>query len=200
MTLHTTEPTCTQPSIVLHTTGLLCPIVCHHFREHGRSGQKYKRLFWKQIFGQQPIFDLKAQFAVCDYLHNVSHIIWLIMNRNRKACLAYVNNVCLRMLGCVHCARLCVSARLYAFLLGCVLCLAPLVLVIDGRTVFHDEYHGNFLYQHDQDKTDDLVQDCNIAIVLAMEILESCTKSSRLSNERRIFIMWVDVERRSLFP
>ena len=94
-----------------------------------------KSLFWKQIFGLQPISDLNAQFAVCDYLHNVSHIIWLIMNRNRKACLAYVNNVCLRMLGCVHCARLCVSARLCAFLLGCVLCLARLVLVIDGRTV-----------------------------------------------------------------
>ena len=149
VTLHTTEPTCTQPSIVRHTTGHLCPVVCHHFREHGRRGQKYKLLFWKQIFGLQPISDLKAQFAVCDYLHKVSHIIWLIMNRNRKACLAYVNNVCLHMLGCVHCARLCVSARLCKFLLGCVLCLARLVLVIDGRTAFHDVYHNNYLHQHD---------------------------------------------------
>ena len=40
----------------------------------------------------------------------------------------------------------------------------------------------------------------NIAIVLAMEILESCIKSSRWSNERRFFIMGVDVERWSLFP
>ena len=71
------------------------------------------------------------------------------MNRNRKACLAYVNNVCLRMLGCVHCARLCVSAWLCVFLLGCVLCLVRFVLVIDGRTVFHDVYHSNYLYQHD---------------------------------------------------
>ena len=137
---------------------------------------------------------------MCDYLHKVSHIIWLIMNRNRKACLAYVNNVCLRMLGCVHCARLCVSARLCAFLLGCVLCLARLVLVIDGRTVCHGVYHNNYLHQHDWDKTGDLMQDCNIAIVLAMAILESCTKSSRWSNERRILIIGVDEERRSLFP
>ena len=147
--LHTTESTCTQPSIVRHTTGHLCPVVCHHFREHGRRGQRYKRLFWKQIFGLQPISNLKAPFVVCDYLHKVSHIICLIMNRNRKACLAYVNNVCLRMLGCVHCAQLCVSARLCAFLLGCVLCLARLVLVIDGKTVFHDVYHNNYLHQHD---------------------------------------------------
>ena len=149
VTLHTTEPTCTQPSIMQHTTGHRCPVVCHHFREHGRRGQRYKRLFRKQIFGQQSISDLKAQFVARDYLHNVSHIIWLIMNRNRKACLAYVNNVCLCMLGCVHCARLCVSARLCAFLLGCVLCLVRLVLVIDGRTVFHDIYHSNYLYHHD---------------------------------------------------
>ena len=149
MTLHTTEPTCTQPSIVQHTTGHWCPVVCHHFREHGRHGQRYKRLFWKQIFGLQSISDLKAQFAVCDYRQNVSHIIWLIMNRNRKACSAFVNNVCVRMLGCVHCARLCVSARLCAFLLGCVLCLVRLVIVIDGRTVSHDVYHNNYLHQHD---------------------------------------------------
>ena len=149
VTLHTTEPTCTQPSIVKHTTGHLCPVVCRHFREHGRRGQRYKRLFWKHLFGLQPISDLKVQFAVCDYLHNVSHMIWLITNRNRKDCLAYVNNVCLRMLGCVICARLCVSARLCAFLLGCVLCLARFVLVIDGRTVFHDVYHSNYLYQYD---------------------------------------------------
>ena len=120
MTLHTTEPTCTKPSFVQHRAGHLCPVVYHHFREHGRRGQRYKRLFWKQIFGLQPISDLKTQFTLCDYLHNVPHIIWLIMNRNRTACLPYVNNVYLRMLGCVHCARLCVSALLCAFLLGCV--------------------------------------------------------------------------------
>ena len=200
--LHTTEHRA--------ATGHFCPVVCHHFREHGRRGQRYKRLFLKQIFGLQPISDLKAPFAVCDYLHKVSHIIWsrmtlytaghlhtavthcshsrapivhtavprennehgcvylrcravcklpgcveghpwwLIMNRNRKACLAYINNVCLRMLGCVHCARLC------AFLLGCVLCLARLVLVIlvlviDGKTVYYGVYHNNYMYLHQHD-------------------------------------------------
>ena len=125
----------TQPSQRAHNRASCSTQPGTSFREHGRRGQRYKRLSWKQIFGLQPVSDLNAQFAVCEYLHNVSHIIWLIMNRNSKACLAYVNNVCLRMLGCVHCARLCVSARLCAFLLGCVLCLARLVLVIDGRTV-----------------------------------------------------------------
>ena len=123
VTLHTTEPTCTQPSIVQHTTGHWCPVVCPHFREHARHGQRSKRLFWKQIFGLQSISDLKTQFVVCDYLHNVSHTIWLIMNRNRKACLAYidVNDVCLRVVGCVYRARLlcfcpvvCIFARLCA--------------------------------------------------------------------------------------
>ena len=101
-----------------------CLVVCHHLGKHGRRGQRYKRLFWKQIFGLQPMSDLKAQFAVCEYLHYVSHIIWLIMNRNREACLAYVNNICLIMLvvgtapGCVFLPDQC---RLCAFFLNCVL-------------------------------------------------------------------------------
>ena len=125
-----------------------CPVVCHHLGEHGRRGQRYKRLFWKQIFGLQPMSDLKAQFALCEYLHNVSHMIWLIINRNRKACLAYVNNICLIMLGCVHCAWLCVSAGpvpVVCIFLGLCARLARFVLVIDRRTVFHDVYHSNYL-------------------------------------------------------
>ena len=64
------------------------------------------------------------------------------------------------MFGCAHCARLCASARLCAFSLDCVLCIAHLVpLVRDGRAVFHDVYRSNYLHQHDSDKNDDLVQD-----------------------------------------
>ena len=93
---------------------------------------------FKQTSNLKPTSNFKAQFAVCDYTHNVLHIIWLIMDRNRKAYLANVNIICLHILSCVHCARLCVSARLCVFLLDCVLCLARSVLVKDGMVVFHD--------------------------------------------------------------
>ena len=48
--------------------------------------------------------------------------------------MANVKAICLRLLGCVHCARLGVSAWLCSFLLGCVMCLARCVPV--GRAVF----------------------------------------------------------------
>ena len=67
----------------------------------------------------------------------------------QKSLLANVNIICLPMLGCVHCARLCISARLCAFLLGCVLCIARLVLVRGGRAVFPDVYRSSYLHQHD---------------------------------------------------
>ena len=82
--LHTTEPTCTQPNIVQHTTAHWCPVVCHHFKEHDCRRRRYKRLFFKQIPGLQHMSNLNAQFAVCDCPHISFHIICSIMNKNRK--------------------------------------------------------------------------------------------------------------------
>ena len=117
MTSYTNEPICTKSGIdaQLYTT-----IWGEMVAADGDETVGFKR-----ISLAPSVSDLTVQFAVCNYPHNVLRIIYLIMIKNKKDSLAIVNT-CLRTPGCVHCARLCVSAQVCVFWLGCVLLLVRL--------------------------------------------------------------------------
>ena len=131
------------------------------------------------VVGSKPVCKYSCNIAVglkgLTVGYNPHHILLLrlITIENRSAGFAYINTICLRILGCVHFSPWCVSARL-----GCVhFCSVVCSLA------------GAFFYLS---KTRDLFQ----YIKMPLNQCSNGLYDVKRSHGRHVFIMWIHIHER----